>query len=424
MPSVVRSAWPLFLGVALIMVGNGLQGSLIGIRATQAGFPTTATGLIMSGYFAGFLLGSALVPRLISVVGHVRVFAAMASVASTAVLLHVLFVNVPSWVLMRVATGFCYAGLYIVAESWINDRATNETRGKLFAVYMLLVLGGMAGGQLLLNIDDASGADLFILSSILISFALVPMLLSGGQAPAFEKPESVSMMGLYRLSPLGVVASFGTGMAHGLVLGMGAVYAEGMGLSLTEISLFLAAIYVGGMLFQFPIGALSDRFDRRMMLTTITLLAGTAAIFAGTLTAESGTLLLVITCIFGGMCLPLYSVCVAHTNDNLTPEQMVAASGTLYMCVGIGAAIGPVLGAFFMGEFGPPTYFFCLAIIHALIGLFALYRMTRRQAVPLAEQGPALQITSATSALATSFSTEAAIEQMDEDDEDSKGLDW
>ncbi len=414
MSSTIRSAWPLFIGVALIMLGNGLQGSLIGLRATEAGFNSTATGLVMSGYFAGFLLGSVFVPRLITVVGHVRVFAAMASVASVAVLLHVLFVNVPSWALMRVTTGFCYAGLYIVAESWINERATNENRGQLFAFYMLLTLGGMGGGQLLLNIDDGSGVDLFIISSIFISAALVPMLLSATSAPAFEIAERVGLRTLYRLSPLGVVASFFTGMTHGLLFGMGAVYADRIGLPLAEISFFLGAIYLGGMVFQWPIGFLSDRFDRRLVLTLVTLFAAIAALFAGNLDAESGIYLLIAACIYGGMCLPLYSLCVAHTNDNLTHDQMVAASGTLYFCVGVGAAIGPVLGAFFMGEFGPSTFFVFLGFLNAIIGLFAVYRMTRRTAVPLDEQGPALTISTTGTAVAATISAELAIEQMEE----------
>ncbi|MBK1670652.1 hypothetical protein CKO28_21765 [Rhodovibrio sodomensis] len=281
MLAAIRSSWPLFLGVALMMLGNGLQTSLLGVRAGLESFATSATGVIMSMYFVGFLAGSLLVPRMIGTVGHVRVFAALASIASTATLIHTIFVEPATWAVMRSVTGFAFAGLFIVAESWLNDRATNQTRGSLLAVYMVVLMGGTAGGQLLLNLDDPTRFQLFALVSVLISLSLVPLLLSATPAPAIRMPEKVGLLQLYRASPLGVVGCFGTGVAHGAALGMGAVYAGAAGFSVAEISAFMGAVYLGGMLAQGPIGVLSDRFDRRLVLTVTTLAASGAAIAAG-----------------------------------------------------------------------------------------------------------------------------------------------
>ena len=348
--AAVRSSWPLFLGVALIMLGNGLQTSLLGVRAGLEAFATSATGLIMSMYFVGFLAGSVVVPKLIGSVGHVRVFAALASVASTATLVHVIFVEPATWAVMRMVTGFAFAGLFIVAESWLNDRATNDTRGSLLAVYMVVLMGGTAGGQLLLNLDDPTRFQLFALVSVLISLSLVPLLLSATPAPAIRMPEKVRLLQLYRASPLGVVGCFGTGVAHGAALGMGAVYAGAAGFSVAEISAFMGAVYLGGMLAQGPIGILSDRFDRRLVLTATTLAAAAAALAAAWGTGVSHAATIGLVAVFGGLTLPLYALCISHTNDYLTPTQMPAASGKLYLVTGVGSTLGPAVGG---GADGP-----------------------------------------------------------------------
>ena len=415
MSVAIKSSWALFVGIALIMLGNGLQGSLLGLRASSEGFSTSVTGLVMSGYFAGFLIGSFFVPKMVTAVGHIRVFAALASLASTAVLMHIIVIEPWFWVVMRLVTGFSYAGLYVVAESWINDKATNETRGQLLAAYMVVVLGGMGAGQILLNLGDPDGFALFILSSVLISLAVVPLLLNASPAPGFEAPSKVGLRELYRMSPLGVVASFGTGMAHGTLFGMAAVYAEQVGLTVAGVSFFVGMIFVGGVLLQWPIGFLSDKFDRRRVLTVVTLIAAAAALGGATLGGFSNYALFFFIGIFGGVCMPLYSLCIAHTNDNLTPEQMVAASSTLYIFVGLGASIGPTSAAFLMDLFGPGAYFYFLFLIHAAIGLFALYRMTRRESVPLAEQGPTIPVASTATSVVTALSAESAIEEMSEE---------
>ena len=410
MSTAIRASWVLFLGVALIMLGNGLQVTLLSVRAAMEGFSTAMTGLIMSGYFIGFLAGSVLAPKLVQNVGHIRVFAALASLASTAVLVHAVVIDPASWVAMRIVTGFSYAGLYVVAESWLNDRADNQTRGQLLAVYMIIVLGGMGSGQFLLNVIDPQGTALFIVASILVSLALIPMLLNAGPAPDFSAPARISLAELYRRSPLGVVGSFGTGLATGTVLGLAAVYAESIGLTIAQVTLFVGVIFLGGMLLQWPLGRISDTFDRRRVLTVVTLSAAVAAMSATLVTDVGLWPLFALTFLYGGLCLPMYSICIAHANDHLEPEQMVGASGTLYFVVGIGASLGPFGVASVMSLTGANSFFVSLAVIHAAIGVFAMYRMTRRAAPPVDEQGPSLLLAGQTSPIVTELATEAAIE--------------
>jgi MFS family permease len=408
MVAAVASSWALFLGIALMMLGNGLQGSLLGIRASLEGFPTTVTGILMSGYYAGFLVGSVLAPKLVARVGHVRVFAALASLASSAILVHVLWIDPASWTLIRLVSGFCYAGLYVVVESWLNDQASNETRGQLLSAYMVVVLGGAAGGQILLNVADPSGAKLFILVSILISLALIPLLLSTGRTPPFEAPSPVGIRQLYRVSPTGVVGYFGTVMANGAYFGMGAVYGREIGLSIRDISVFMSLILLGGMFLQWPIGRLSDAWDRRQVLTGVTFLAAVLAVLASLAAGRSLLGLFALTALFGGTSLPMYSLCIAYTNDYLERDQMVQASGTLVLIGGIGAVFGPTTAAIAMQSFGAAGFFWWLAVIHAVIGVFALYRMTRRAALPRAAQGSYVAVAPRVTQVASALYAEEA----------------
>ena len=384
--NAVSSCWALLLGVSLIMLGNGLQGTLLGVRATLEGFPTTATGLVMTSYFVGFLLGSTLVPRFVRNVGHIRVFAALASTASAAVLAHPIFVDASAWMVLRVVTGFCYAGLYVVVESWLNDAATNETRGQLLSVYMVVAGASMGLGQLLLNTASPESYVLFVLISVLVSLSLVPISLSVSRAPSFHEPSTVSIKELYATSPLGVVGACGVGLAHGAMFGMGAVFARQIGLALDEISIFMAMALLGGLLTQWPIGWLSDTFDRRKVITGITLVAAASA--AAVAIGHNGGIywLYGLVCLFGGATVPMYSLCLAHTNDFLSRPQIVAASSTMVMVAGVGLAAGPMLVAWSMSVTGPYALFWWLALVHGAVGVFALYRMTVRDAVPLSEQ--------------------------------------
>jgi MFS family permease len=383
----LKSSWALLLGFGILMLGDGLQGTLLAVRADQEGYSATITGLIMSSFYIGFLCGSILTPRIMIQVGHVRVFAALAALASAAILIHAVFVEIPVWIALRLVSGFCFAGLYVVAESWLNERATNETRGKLLSLYMLVTYIGVGLGQLLLNLADPKEFPLFVLTSVLISIAVVPLLLSANTTPTFDESVSIRLRDLYRISPLGIVGMFVIGMVTATFFALGPVYGQRLGLNLEKISYFMASAVVGTVLLQWPIGALSDRFDRRLILTIVTLMTAGAAFACVHLSTQSTVALLLGVGLFAGLALPLYSVCIAHTNDHLEPNQMIAASGTLVLAGGLGAVIGPLVVAGIMDYFGNDSFFWCMGGAHLLTGLFALYRMTKRSATPLEDQG-------------------------------------
>jgi MFS family permease len=383
------SSWALLLGFGILMLGDGLQGTLLAVRADQEGFSTTTTGLIMSTFYAGFLFGSIMTPLITANVGHIRVFAALAALASASILVHAIFVQVPVWLVLRFVSGFCFAGLYIVAESWLNDRATNETRGKLLSLYMVVSYIGVGAGQLLLNMGSPTEFPLFILASVLISVAVVPLLLSAGSPPDFHKSVKIKLVELIRLSPLGIVGMFGVGLVTATFFALGPVYSQRLGLDIENTSYFMASAVMGTVLLQGPIGILSDHFDRRIILTLVTFLTALSALLVP-LMNESPQLLMLSAALFGGLAFPLYSVCIAHTNDRLDPTQMIAASGGLVLTGGLGAIAGPVLIAVAMDLFGNDALFWSMAGVHGIISLFALYRMTRRSATPRDRQRPSV----------------------------------
>jgi len=385
----IRASWALFVGIAFIMLGNGLQTSLLGLRASMESFPTLIIGFVMSGYFLGILVGSILAPKLVQRVGHIRVFGAMSSLASISVLAHGLFIDPLFWTLMRFITGVCYAGVYVISESWLNDRASNQTRGKMLALYMLVVSLAMGGGQFLLNVADPAKIDLFILVSVVISLGLIPMLLTARPAPVFEMSSKMTLRELYRASHLAVIGNVLTGVAQGTLFGLGAVYAKQIGFSVAEISLFLAAFTLGGVLFQWPIGLLSDRLDRRLVLLTVATLASALALLTPLFPVHN-YLFLASVMLLGGMTIPMYSLCIAHANDRLQPSEMVAASASLVMVSGLGLSTGPILISYFMSSTGPNSFFYGISIAFALLVLFGLYQIRERAPVNSDEQSPVI----------------------------------
>jgi MFS family permease len=387
----IRASWALLLGIGFMMLGNGLQGTLLGVRATIEGFETFTTGVVMAFYFMGMLIGGILTPKLVKRVGHIRVFAALASMASIAILLHSVYVNPWTWSAMRLVTGICYSGLYVVSESWLNDRASNENRGKMLSVYMVIITLGMGLGQFLLNVADPASAELFILISVIISFALVPILLTARPAPAFGDSEAMSIFTLFKLSPLAVVGNALTGAAHGSVFGMGAVYALQKGFDNDLVALFMASFLWGGLMFQWPIGWLSDRLGRRgVMLGNAIMAAGLCSLAA--IWSHDNVWYIPLVVITGGAVMPMYSLCIAYANDRLPHEKIVAASGAMVIAAGIGLSIGPVILSYAMSVFGPNAYFIGIAGYFALIALAVLNSMSRREITPqdVEEQTPAL----------------------------------
>ncbi len=419
MLSVIGNCWALFLGMGLIMLGNGLQGTLLGVRASLENFGTTITGMMMSGYFLGLIFGCNFVPRMVWHVGHIRTFGALASLASTAILVQAVFVDPWIWWAMRLVTGFAYSGLYIVAESWLNDSADNSSRGQILSLYMLVSLGGMAGGQMLLNLAEPSGFQLFVLVSLLISLALIPILLSATRAPFIGAIERVGIASLYRVSPLGVVGMVIIGMAMGAILAMGAVYATDVGMSVREVSFFMTAMILGGFFFQYPLGWLSDRIGRRKVICLSCVSGALISFLAMGLTGKEAYFLLVIAAV-GGFSLPLYALCGVHTNDYLTPTQMVAASGTLVLLSSIGATAGSPMAALAMEIFGPQAFYGTIGFMLSIVAGFAMWRSTRRVAVVVGEQGDFVVM--ASTPLAASLKPDVELEDLetaiDEDTED------
>lgn len=406
-----RAHWALLAGIGILMLGLGLQNSLLGVRANLENFPTAVTGLVMSGYAIGFITSAIFVPKLLRQVGHVRVFAALSALASSAILAHVVVIEPVTWFVLRLITGFCMSGVFIVAESWLNASTKNEERGQLLSIYMVVQMFFWALGQLLLNIADPGGFLLFIAVSVLVSIAVVPLLLSSVASPIISTPRHFSFFDLYRISPLGCVGMVAVGLCQGAFYSMGAVFGQNIGLSVAEISILLAVATLGGMALQWPIGYVSDRFDRRLVLIGVTMMAAIAMALILIVGTENQIVLTVLFGIYGGLCLPMYSLCVAHTNDYLEPDQIVGASGALVFSTGLGTMIGPLSISIFMQLFGSLSFVATLMVCHAALGIFAIYRMSQRGSLPLEEQGAHVFVPpAATSGVATTIAQETALE--------------
>ncbi|MFK8024115.1 MAG: MFS transporter, partial [Ilumatobacter sp.] len=378
--------WPLFAGLGLMMIGNGLNGAVIGIRSDSEGFSVLVTGVIMAGYFAGFLLApSVIVPR-IPKVGHIRVFAGLASTASSVVLLHAVSVLPISWTLMRFVFGFCMAGLYIVIESWLGEMTHAKNRGRTLAVYMIVSMGGLGIGQYLVAVADPRGFRLFIVSSVLVSMSLVPITLAAtSKAPVVTVPDKVSVRSMLSYVPTGVVSSFMSGSSAGIVFGLGAVYATEIGLSIDRTALFLVAPMVGALVFQWPIGRWSDKTERRNVILFVAL--GAVTVSATMAALPPGHLIVAFFMVLlGGMMFPLYSLVVAYTLDWTPDGKLIGTSGTLVRINGSGALVGPLATTVLISQFGPQWFFWTLAGAFSVIVAFVMFRIFFREALPRERQ--------------------------------------
>jgi MFS family permease len=374
--------------MGVLMLGAGLQSTLLGVRATLEGFPTPVIGMVMSCYYVGYVFGTLIAPPLLRQVGHIRVFAALAAIASAAVLVQGCFVNPIAWGAMRLLSGLCFAGIYVVAESWLNDRASRANRGRLFAVYMLVLYVGLGAAQFLLILSNPSSPIPFMLVSVLISLAMVPIVGSAQQIPQIAVPRKVRLRDLYRNSPLGVVGITVSGMISAIIFSMGPVYARLSGLETTSIATFMALSILAAVVTQYPVGRLSDRMDRRTVIAGVCTLA---ALVAGSIVAFRAiphALFLALTALFSGFALTLYSLSVSHVNDKLEPAQMVAASSALLLLNGTAAVIGPMLAGSLMAAFGPPAYFATLAALTGTLAVYDLWRKARQRPVPPSQKGP------------------------------------
>jgi MFS family permease len=384
----ILTTWPLLLGMGILMLGAGLQSTLLGLRATLDGFPTPVTGMIMSCYYVGYLIGTRIAPALLKRVGPVRVFATLAALASVAVLVHASWVHPLPWALMRLLSGVCFAGIYVVAESWLNHRASSSNRGALLAMYMLVLYIGLGGAQFLLVLSSPQTAAPFMLVSALISLAMVPIVASAQQTPQPAVPLRVRYRDLYRNSPVGVVAVAVSGMISSIIFSMGPVYARLSGAGTQGVAEFMAVSILAAVLTQYPVGRLSDRVDRRMVIAGACALATLVAASMVVFGPLPRVLFLLLAALFSGSALTLYSLAVSHVNDKLQPAQMVAASSALLLINGTAAASGPTLAGSLMAVFGPGAYFGTLGTLTGALTLYNLWRKARASAVPRTRKGP------------------------------------
>ncbi|MEM7061502.1 MAG: MFS transporter [Pseudomonadota bacterium] len=374
---VFLASWALLLGMLFLMIGNGLQSSLLGIRGGIEGFSTFELSLVTSAYFLGFLGGSRAAPEAIRRVGHVRVFAALASFISAALILYPAMTYSWAWILLRVVIGFSISGVYVTAESWLNNSASNETRGQTLSLYMITQMVGIVIAQLLLNVADPAGYLLFVIPSVLVSLSFAPILLSVVPTPAFGSTKSMSLMALYRASPLGFVGMFLLGGVFSAQFGMSSVYATQIGLSVQEISIFISTIFVGAVVLQYPIGWASDRMDRRLVIIAVGA-AGALGCLLGFVAGQNFLILLGAGFTIGGMSNPLYSLLIAYANDYLDSDDMASASGGFLFINGVGAITGPLLTGWAMTQLGPQAFWLFIAVLMAAIAIYGVYRMTQR----------------------------------------------
>jgi len=413
---ILKNSWALLIGMFLLMLGNGTQGTLLSVRGALEGFGPTTMSYVMAAYYVGFLIGSQLAPRLIRRVGHVRVFAALASLVSAAFIAFAIAPDPYIWSLLRLIVGFGFSGVYVVAESWLNDASTNETRGQALSAYMIVQMLGLVLAQFLILTADPSGFVLFAVISVLVSVSFAPILLSVSPAPAFHAAPAMTLRRLFLASPLGTVGAFILGGVLSILFGMTAVFATELGLRTAEISLLVGVSYLGAVVMQYPIGWASDLLDRRLLIVIVTgfsaLAISLALPFAG-----SFYTLLALGFVIGSTASPLYSLLIAHTNDYLEAEDMANASGALVFLNGVGAAGTPVLVGMAMTRFGAFSYYYALIILMGAISLYGTYRMTRREAIPLEDQMSYTPVMPQSTPVAAELAQEVAIDAAEAEED-------
>ena len=378
--ATISSVRSLLLAILMLMLGAGFLTTLVSVRLQASGTSALAIGLVATSYFGGLTVGAMGAGRLIRRVGHIRAFAAFVSLLSVSTLTYALLEAVPLWALLRFIDGYCVAGVYVCLESWLNDRADSETRGSVLAGYMIALYLGQGLGQQLLNISNTAPSMPFVVASILVSLAVLPVALTRMAGPPLEQTASLPIRALYAVSPLGIIGVAVTGIVLGAFYGLAPVYARESGLGIAETAWFMTVVILGGVALQWPLGRLSDRLDRRTVIVA-TMAAAAAAAFGLFASGPAGSGLLFAS-LFGGMSFALYPLCVAHTNDHLTSVQRIGATGGLVLVYSLGAVLGPLLASASMSTFGPEGLFLIIGVLSTGVFGFGLWRQWRGDAVP------------------------------------------
>lgn len=367
--------WALFAGMLVLMAGNGLLSTLLTVQGASLGFSETAIGVMQACYPLGALFGCAFAPKLVERVGHIRAFGALASLCSISAIVHLLTSDVWSWGAMRFLAGLCFPGLYVISESWLNAKAKNRSRATILSIYFVIQTLGSAIGQSLAGLNDPSGAKLFGLTSILISLSLVPLLVSRNLAPDYSAPERLSFKELARTSPMAVFGTMLNGAAQAAFYVALPLFGLALGMDVAEATSLLVVGTIAGALTQFPVGWVSDRLDRRLVVAGVSILSTITCV--GMTTDLVGALVYPGVALIAGLTLPVYSICVAHANDHLRPSQIVPASGTLVLTLNIGILFGAFAGPFVIGQVGALGLMVLLATLSVLTALVALIRRAR-----------------------------------------------
>lgn len=373
----------LLLSVSILLMGSGLQGTLIPIRANMEAFSSTELGVLGTAYFLGFTIGCINGPALVRRSGHIRAYLAMTSLASVITLLHAMFVAPLTWWVLRAVAGYCFAVLYIVIESWLNSRADNQTRGTIFSIYIAINLSVITLGQLMLGIADPASFKLFAIASILVSLAALPVAFTMAATPPPAEFVRPRLKKLYKVSPVGFTSCFAVGLANGAFWAFAPVFAQNRGLTVAGVSYFMSAVVLGGALLQWPLGSLSDRTDRRRIIVFASIIAIAAAIGITFVPADDTTMFIVAGAIFGAGAFPLYAIAVAHANDNADISDYVEVSSGLLLVYGVGAATGPLLAALSRGLLSSvPTLFLFTAAVHLALAAYVGWRISQREPPP------------------------------------------
>lgn len=384
--STLRPLFPLLIAAGILLAGNGLQGTLIAVRGAAEGFSPGFIGFTGSAYFAGFLIGCLVIPRILRSVGHIRAFASLAALAAAGSLLLILSVEPVTWSVVRFAMGFCFSGLFTTVESWINWGVSNRDRGRVLSLYRLIDLAAVTGAQYLIPLFGVSGFAIFAVMAIMITLSLVPVSLADRSNPEPPAAFRLELASVWRLSPLACMGCISIGLTNSAFRLVGPIYAQEIGLSISDVATFMSAGIVGGAVLQYPFGLLSDRYDRR----TVLLIATTGAMISGmAISAFAGTSALLNFAgifAFGAFALPLFSLSAAHANDHAIKGEFVQIAAGLMFFFSTGAMMGPLIASFLMEQFGPRFLFSYTSAVHAALLIITVYRMRVRAGVPAEER--------------------------------------